>query len=59
MIRKGNAMKKAELLLIIIIVGSLFTITTTRWVLVISGTVTFISVLLFGKEVHKVEDEET
>ncbi len=52
-------MKKVDLLLILILIGVFLIVTTTGWVLVISGTVTFISVLLFGKEVHKVEDEET
>ena len=59
MVRKGKAMKKVDLLLILILIGVFLIVTTTGWVLVISGTVTFISVLLFGKEVHKVEDEET
>ena len=52
-------MKKVDLLLIIVLIGVFLTVTTTGWLLIISGTVTFISVLLFGKEVHKVEDEET
>lgn len=52
-------MKKVDLLLIIVLIGVFLTVTTTGWLLIISGTVTFVSVLLFGKEVHKIEDEET
>ena len=59
MVRKGKAMKKVDLLLILILIGAFLTVTTTGWLLIISGTVTFVSVLLFGKEVHKIEDEET
>ena len=52
-------MKKVVLLLIIVLIGAFLTVTTTGWLLIISGSITFVSVLLFGKEVHKVEDEET
>lgn len=52
-------MKKVDLLLILILIGAFLTATTTGWLLIISGTVTFVSVLLLGKEVHKIEDEET
>ncbi len=50
-------MKKVDVLLILILIGAFLTITTTGWWLVVSGTVTFVSVLLFGKEVHKIEDK--
>ena len=59
MVRKGKAMKKVVLLLIIVLIGAFLTVTTTGWLLIISGSITFVSVLLFGKEVHKIEDEET
>ena len=57
MIRKGKAMKKVDTLLILILIGVFLTITTTGWWLVISGTVTFILVLRFEREVHKIEDK--
>lgn len=46
-------MHKVDILLAISLVGAFFVAATTGWVLIISGTITFVSVLLFGKEVHK------
>ncbi len=49
-------MRKVDILFIITLVGAFCVITTTGWLSAISGTITFISALLFGSEVHKIED---
>ena len=52
-------MKKIIILLIVMLIGVFITVTSRRCTLVIAGTVTVVSALWFGSEVHKIEDEET